>query len=226
MSGIAFISDIHSNYSAFKTVYAEIKRRGIDEIYCLGDIVGYHTMPNEVIDFLRSSNIICIKGNHDNDVLNKKFKDKQLDIFRWTYDCLSRENLEWLTSLSESMEIFIGDYKAYLCHGSPDSIEEYMYKDSERTEVIAKSSMFDIIVCAHTHIPYFSKIEDKYIVNSGSVGKPKIGRPNATFAILTDIQNTLECEIVELSYDFDEIYHKTLNAGFKKSAEALRTGIV
>lgn len=77
MPRIAFISDIHSNFPALKTVLDNLSSRKIDQIYCLGDITGYHTMPNETINLVIKSKIKCLMGNHDNDILNKKFKPEK-----------------------------------------------------------------------------------------------------------------------------------------------------
>ena len=64
----------------------------------------------------------------------------------------------------------------------------------------------DVLICAHTHIPYIKKFNDKLIVNIGSVGKPKIGRPNITYAIL-DINNLgkVDVTIRELKYEYKRI---------------------
>ena len=78
--------------------------------------------------------------------------------------------------------------KILFTHGSPNAINEYLFEDAENTKKVMTEYEGDVLVCAHTHIPYIKKFNDKLIVNIGSVGKPKIGRPNITYAIL-DINN-------------------------------------
>ena len=65
---IAIISDIHSNLEALKTVLADIRRRGIETIYCLGDIIGYGPDPAECLDLVAANVQFCLSGNHDHAV--------------------------------------------------------------------------------------------------------------------------------------------------------------
>lgn len=225
MKKIALISDIHSNVFALQAVLDDIAQRNIDLIYCLGDIVGYHTFPNETIDLLKSAGVVCILGNHDNDVINKRFKDdKELDIFRWTHDSLSEDNLSFLAKLPRQLEIEIEGHSIYLCHGSPDSITEYLREGEALTDQIMANFDGDILVCAHTHIPYSRKYLNKTILNTGSVGKPKIGRPNATYQILELDKSNICTEIVEVIYDFNQTANHVEQIGYVKYAQALRTG--
>jgi len=62
---IGFISDIHGNYEALKSVLASLDEMGVDSIYCLGDVVGYYAQPNECCSALRERDIPCLMGNHD-----------------------------------------------------------------------------------------------------------------------------------------------------------------
>lgn len=57
---VALIADVHANLPALQAVWGDIDRRGVDEVICLGDLVGYYPWPNEVIEFVRSRNIPCI----------------------------------------------------------------------------------------------------------------------------------------------------------------------
>ena len=62
---IAIISDVHGNYEALKVVLSEIDRLSIDEVYCLGDVVGYYSQVNECCDELKKRKVKCVMGNHD-----------------------------------------------------------------------------------------------------------------------------------------------------------------
>lgn len=227
MIKIAFISDIHSNFPALKTVLDNIKSRDIDQIYCLGDITGYHTMPNETIDLVKKSDIKSIKGNHDNDILNKKFNtEKNPDIFSWTWNELTSENREYLSKLPETLSINIENYSFLLCHASPESIEEYCYEGTDYSKKMVNSINEDILICGHTHYPYINKYGNKQLINTGSIGKPKIGRPNATWIEATFDNKSIDWEIKELEYPFEIIAAHVEERGFLKYAEVLRTGIV
>jgi predicted phosphodiesterase len=85
---VALISDIHANATALGLVLEFIKAQdGIEKIFCLGDVVGFHTSPGECIDLLQECRVQCIAGNHDAGVTGKLGKEK----FPW--DCW--EGIEW-----------------------------------------------------------------------------------------------------------------------------------
>ena len=65
---IAVIADIHSNLEALHAVLEKIAGLSVDEIVCLGDIVGYNANPDECIDIMRRGKIDCVLGNHDEDI--------------------------------------------------------------------------------------------------------------------------------------------------------------
>ena len=61
----AFISDIHANLEALEAVFDDIESQEIDEIVCLGDIVGYGANPNECVDLVQKKCPTILLGNHD-----------------------------------------------------------------------------------------------------------------------------------------------------------------
>lgn len=227
MSKIAFISDIHSNIPALEATIEDIRSRGVDKIYCLGDIVGYHTFPNEVIDILKKEGVISIKGNHDKAITEKGFdRTKPGDfVLWWNYDELNSESKEYLINLPEVLEINIDGISIKMVHGSPESIEEYIREDSEEVHKYISSLKNDILLCGHTHLPYIYEREGKYLLNTGSVGKPKMGRPLSSY-ILLDVKNKkIEPEIITLPYDTERMAcHLKENNFPQKYITAIETG--
>lgn len=129
-------------------------------------------------------------------------------------------------NLPKTISIEIGDNKLLLCHASPKSIEEYCYEGTTYSEEMINSIDEDILICGHTHYPYMKKYGDKLLINTGSIGKPKIGRPNATWIEAEYSDNNINWEIKELQYPFEVIAADVEEHGFIKYAEVLRTGIV
>lgn len=225
MKKIAIISDIHSNIAALKAVFTQIEKLNIDTVLCSGDIVGYHTFPNEVVEFLIEKDVISIGGNHDLDIINKKFNpDKTPDIFEFTYNLLTTENLKWLTSLPKTKLINIEDKSFFICHGSPKSEEEYLFEDDKNSENYAKESEYDILISGHTHLPWIKEYNSTLFINSGSVGKPKNGSPKASFATVTIDNNVVSSELMFVDYPVEECAKPAEELGFKKYADALRVG--
>ncbi|MBZ6006298.1 metallophosphatase family protein [Paraclostridium bifermentans] len=221
---IAVISDIHSNIYALDSVLADIETKDVDMTVCTGDLVGYGTRPNEVIETLKKNKILTIMGNYDDSIGNLKIvcgcaypdpKDAEKAglSMHFTGQTTKVENKEYLRNLPKEL-IFNFDKKAIrFVHGSTRLINEYLKENSKEADEVMSELVEDILVCGHTHIPYAKYYGEKLLVNAGSVGKPKTGNPNANYVII-DIKNedeiaktpsSVEVEIIEVKYDFERI---------------------
>ena len=208
---IAAISDIHGNIYALMKALEDIDTQKVDKIVCLGDFVGYGPHPNEVIALIRRREIPAIRGNYDTSVVDGTYsyiRNTTINSFSlpWTCSELRTSNKFYLESLPQTLKYNINGIKLCFTHGSPNLISEYLFEDGENTKNIMESLEDDVLICAHTHIPYTKKINDKVIVNVGSIGKPKIGRHNITYAIL-DIDNSgkIDVNIREIEYEYNRI---------------------
>lgn len=220
---IATISDIHSNIYALNEVLLDIKKRNIDMIVCTGDLVGYGTRPNEVIETLKQNKVITIMGNYDEaignfkivcgcDYPNPKDAEKASLSMRFTSEETTSENKAYLRNLLKEVIISFDNKKIRFVHGSTRLINEYLKENSKEADDVMSELNEDILVCGHTHIPYVKYYGEKLLINAGSVGKPKTGNPNANYIII-DIKNNdeihkvdsiVEVEIIEVPYDFEK----------------------
>lgn len=220
---IAVISDIHSNIYALETVLGDIETKNVDLVVCTGDLVGYGTRPNEVIETLKKNKILTIMGNYDDAIGNLKIvcgcdypdpKDAEKAglSMHFTGQTTKVENKEYLRNLPKEL-IFNFDNKTIrFVHGSTRLINEYLKENSKEADEVMSELVEDILVCGHTHIPYAKYYGEKLLINAGSVGKPKTGSPDANYVII-DIKNeneidktpsSVEVEILEIKYDFEK----------------------
>ena len=220
---IAVISDIHANVYALMTVLEDINDEKVDTIICLGDLVGYGPYPNEVISMIRKRHILCIKGNYDSSVVDNEYsyiRETPINSFSlpWTVNELREENRIFLKNLPLSLTLNISNKKLLFVHGSPNKINEYLLKDETITLEVMNSINEDVLICAHTHIPGMKEFGNKVYINSGSVGKPKIGRPNSTYCIL-NINNDdgLNVQIKEIAYSFKKTIEDMTMLNFPES---------
>ncbi|NLL31680.1 MAG: metallophosphoesterase family protein [Clostridiales bacterium] len=208
---IAVISDIHGNIYALMKTFEDIDLQKVDLTICLGDLVGYGPHPNEVIALIKRRNIPCLKGNYDASVVDGDFtfiRDNAVNSFAlpWSSEEVRTSNKYYLSTLPTFLDYDIKGVKIKFTHGSPNAINEYLYEDKENTEEVMKNLEEDILVCGHTHIPSYKKFNNKIFINPGSVGKPKIGRPNITYAILNiDENKNIDVKFRELEYDYKKI---------------------
>lgn len=217
---IAVISDIHSNIYALQSVFDDIDNRNIDLVACTGDLVGYGTKPNEVIDLIRKNKVLTIMGNYDDAIGNYKIvcgcdypdpKDAEKAglSMNFTSTETTKENKEYLSNLPKEATLKFNDKTIRLVHGSTRLINEYLKEDSKEADEVMSNLVEDILICGHTHIPYAKYYGDKLLVNAGSVGKPKTNNPNANYVVI-DINNDekssdrVKVEIIEVIYDFEK----------------------
>jgi len=204
---IACISDIHGNIYALNKVLESIEENNIDQIICLGDLTGYGPHPNEVVALIIRRKILCLKGNYDASVVEKKFsyiRETDINSFSlpWTVEELRASHKFYLESLPEKITLTFEDKSILLVHGSPKSINQYLHYESQEAEEIMHNIHEDVLVCAHTHIPYVKEYGNKLLVNDGSVGKPKNGKPHSTYVILNIEKNKdIKVEVKEVPYD-------------------------
>ncbi|EKQ55990.1 MULTISPECIES: metallophosphoesterase family protein [unclassified Clostridium] len=219
---IAVISDIHANVYALITLLEDIDDEKVDTIICLGDLVGYGPHPNEVISMVRRRHILCIKGNYDNSVVDNEYsyiRETYINSFSlpWTVNELREENRMFLDNLPSTITLNIAGKKLLFVHGSPNKINEYLLKDENNTLDIMNSLNADVLVCAHTHIPGIKEFGNKVYINSGSVGKPKIGRPNITYSILNFTkEGGMKVQVKEIPYPFKRIVKDMTMLNFPK----------
>ena len=200
----AIIADIHANLAAFIAVLDDIKRRGgVEEVWCLGDIVGYGPDPHQCLELLRQYNHICVAGNHDWAAIGKidtsDFNPDAAAACHWTAQQLTPGDINYLDTLP--LVIQRSDFT--LVHGSPrEPIWEYLLSTRSAKENFAYfQSQFCLV--GHSHVPlvfeydqagacFFSEFpadtmlmlaENRLIINPGGVGQPRDGDPRASYAI-------------------------------------------
>lgn len=164
---IAIFSDIHGNVYALRAVLADIQSRGVDMVFCGGDLVGYGAFPNEVISLIRENHIPTIMGNYDQGIGNDSddcgcaYRDELSRALgkrsiAWTRDRVTPENKFYLRHLPERISLTIDGKKILMVHGSPRRINEYLFEDRPTASIIRmfEAEKVDVITCGHTHLPY------------------------------------------------------------------------
>lgn len=215
---IAVLSDIHSNLDALDAVMKDLPN--VDNILCLGDLVGYGPQPNEVIaELQRLQPLMVLLGNHDNSVLTGDTAGlaahAELAV-KWTRKVIGKAELQYLSSLQPSGRLELGGIAIALFHGSPrNPISDYVYPDSPRStlEDLAMKGAADVVMLGHTHMPMQYLSTGKLLANPGSVGQPRDGDPRASYAILTLSGSLRSSEIRRVEYDVDSVAEKITESG-------------
>jgi putative phosphoesterase len=218
MKEITIFSDIHANLPALNAVLRDMDQRGLENRYCLGDLVGYGTFPNEVVALVRDLQFPPIMGNYDLGVGNSSddcgcaYKDETAKALgnrsiAWTNQHTTDENKAFLRQLPAHIPLSLGDLRILLVHGSPRKVNEYLYADrpDASLERLLGTANCDVLLCGHTHIPYHRILPSgRQVINTGSVGKPKDGDPRAGYVVLRTNDRDLEVEFIRVSYELEE----------------------
>ncbi len=217
MSQISIFGDIHGNLPALEAVFTDIDTRGLTDLYCLGDLVGYGTFPNEVISLIRQRNIPTLMGNYDQGVGNNSDdcgcayktdidrKRGELSI-AWSNAHTNDDNKAFLRALPAHIRLQMDELNVLLVHGSPRKVNEYLFEDrpDEYFERIMDVAQADVLVCGHTHLPYHKVLPTgRHVINAGSVGKPKDRDPRAGYITLTIGGREVSVEFVRVHYDIE-----------------------
>jgi putative phosphoesterase len=170
---VAFISDLHANVVALDAVFADIDRLGVDETVCLGDIVDLGPQPRELIERLDQRQVRCIQGNHD-PLDEHPSHPGLLDIEAWTRDQLDAATLRRLAELPEQLTLDLDGMRVLCVHGSPRSDTDQVLDDTPRDilEAWIAGHAFDVLVGGHTHVQLLRRLDERVLVNVGSVGMP------------------------------------------------------
>jgi putative phosphoesterase len=212
---IAILSDIHGNVFALKSVLDAIAKKNVEIIIIAGDFVGYYFWPVEVFDLLKNYEIIAISGNHDKMLKKARTERGYLDKICKKYGSglnIALENLDdislsWLENLPDSFEFKTQYGNILICHGSPWDNNEYIYPDISNGLLGRYSNLnFKWVIHGHTHYPMYKEKGGTILINPGSVGQSRNGKPGAYWALLdTELGKPyFFCEKYDLQKVIDE----------------------
>ena len=173
---IAVVSDVHANLHALDAALAEVDEGGFDQIWCLGDIVGYGPRPNECVALLQERADICLAGNHDLVVLGKiaigTFAGEAAAAAAWTREVLDEPARAFLMTLAPSA-VTAG---AELFHASPrDPVWDYVVSDEAARWSFLGSSE-PLVLVGHSHVAlHFEDGASGELAPAGDHRRPDIG---------------------------------------------------
>jgi predicted phosphodiesterase len=208
---LAILSDVHGNLPALEAVLADIDDAGLDELWCLGDVVGYGAQPDDCARLVSERCSLCLVGNHDLAVIDEldiaAFSPAAAAAVEWTQRNAGAETLDFLRGLEPMDE----ERQVALYHASPrDPIWEYVLWPDQAGECMDEQAK-RVSLIGHSHVAlFFTRAEgeeehpaatrsaeargaqagpgttldlsaDRWLINPGSVGQPRDGDPRAAW---------------------------------------------
>jgi len=241
---VAILSDIHGNFDALSAVLDELEQQEIQKIIVAGDSTG-PTMQNHVFKALLEKKAILIRGNGEQRIVRKnraQIPERQWSQIpytgnRWAYNDLEPSFKTYLEFLPDQRVVeYEGTNSIRVVHGSPldtnnahGILPEQTSTDSQKIVRVHRTISIEdavqgltesVLVCGHTHRPWVHRIEDKLIVNPGSVGNPCNGDPRADYAVLTWSKDQWSVEHKAVSYDLESVYSRFHGYGVMETVGA------
>lgn len=213
---IAVLGGIYSNYLALGTALRDIRQRGVDACFCLGDLGAFGPHPDRVFPLLHDANVHCIQGNYDHSIGNDLtdcrcgYTDPRDNYFArisydYTFRHTSAENRRWMNELPSQRRLQLGNDRLLLCHGSPRRTNEFLWESTTSNHFLnhlLDSYDADVILATHTGIKWHRQLgPNRHFINVGVLGRPENdGRTNVWYTLLETNPN-LSVTLVPVEYD-------------------------
>ncbi|PRX39939.1 putative phosphodiesterase [Planifilum fimeticola] len=223
---VAFIADIHGNGVALDAVLEDIEKRKVDRIAVLGDIAFRGPEPKRVQERVRSLPADVIKGNADEWTARGVRPGEVPEAARammnrereWTAARLDEEDFQYLRDLPESLELELSEtIRVHAFHATPENLFDVVLPETDDAAMKARMMRrgdVRLFVCAHIHLPYVRFIEGRCIVNTGSVGLPFDGLPQASYALVEADEDRFRVSIERVPYDVEKVVKQFRNCDY------------
>ncbi len=215
---IACFGGIYSNYLALEAALLHARGRGVDGVYCLGDLGAFGPHPDRVFPLLFDHRVVCLQGNYDDSVghgladCQCGYTDPRDNHFAqisydYTLANTSAENRRWLCTLPKQVRLELGPFRLLLCHGSPRKVNQFLWESTTPThflDQLADDFAADAILATHTGIRWQRELKGgRRFVNAGVLGRPENdGCTNVWYALVEHSQAAgLAVEFVPIEYD-------------------------
>jgi putative phosphoesterase len=218
---VCVISDIHSNFVAFQAVLEDMKNREYDAIISLGDLVGYYTEPNEVIEVVKRIADVNVMGNHDFAIIEPEkllfstLQEAAQEALEHNKSIMRSEFSTWIEKLPLKVVLKTPYASLTLVHGDPVTIFGYIYGLTEELfEQSIKHSLkqvsTDYLLVGHSHLQgeFYDNSTGRIYINPGAIGQPRDRDPRAAYAII-DLENRTH-ELIRVPYDISKVKGKVI----------------
>lgn len=230
---LGLISDVHANVVALEAALASLDRARVDQVLCLGDLVGYGPSPNETLALLRERHVTCCLGDADERIAFPFARPRARagvadETLEWTRGVVEAEHVEWLRSLpvQRRFETEAGRLRAF--HGSAHDPSERtnLQQDPMALARLLARHRCQVLAAGGSHVPYWRKVSAAgWVVNPGSVGLSLNGEPGADVCVLRLDEAGVDVRMDKVEYDFAAVAFDIVAWGLPKDvAEAVQRG--
>ena len=233
---VAVLSDIHSNYYAFKACYEDAVKCGAESFIFLGDYVSDLSEPQRtmglVYEIQSKYPTVCLRGNREGYMLDCESgvssftRGSKSGSLLFTYEHLRKKDLDFIRGLKISDTIVIEGVRIEIAHAAMDDDRCYFDSNDGRTAEIFPQMKCDYLLTGHSHKQYIQRNADKTIINPGSVGIPQGGTQNPKYALLDIVNGNVSCQLRDVSYDMTDTIRSQFASGLVDYAKYWAIGVL
>lgn len=214
---IAVFGGVYNNHFALAALLDDANHRGVDAIYCLGDLGGFGPHPEKIRPLLEQGGVLTVQGNYEDSLAggredcNCGYTDPRDNHFArvsysYTAEHCSDGFKQWMGGLPLRRRVRIGDKELLMIHGSPRRINEFLFSSTSPDaflEILLDQEHCDGLLCTHTGLQWHRRLPSgRDVVNVGVIGRPaNDGETNVWYALLGERSGVLSVDLVPLRYD-------------------------
>ena len=232
----AVLSDIHSNYYAFRTCCTDAIKHGADSFIFLGDYISDLAEPGRCMDLVYAIQAeyptICLRGNREGYMLDCESgrssftRGSKSGSLLFTYEHLRKKDLAFFRKLKISDTIEIDGIRIEIAHAAMDNDRYYFDSSDGHTDIIFQQMRCDYLLTGHSHKQYILRNGSKTIINPGSVGIPQDGTRTPKYALLDIETGNISCQLREVPYDMTDTIRAQFASGLADYAKYWAIGIL
>lgn len=213
---IAVLSDIHGNMIALEAAIKDAKEQKVEEYIVLGDIITDLPFTDEAIDRVKELTPYVIKGNREQYLLqyeqtkeDAKWKTMQNGSVICYYHHLRKDNIDYIRNLPEQLKLEFDGVTIRAVHGSPYSITELLYFETDLMDKVFSDLQEDVLVYGHNHrIAQYEERKGKIVAQVGTLGMHNNGIGKGQYTILTCKNGKVSIKPRTIDYDKKELKKK------------------
>ncbi len=239
---IAIFGGVYNNYLSLDATLADARKKGADQIYCLGDMGGFGPHPDRVFPLLRDvDDLHVMQGNYDHSIGNRLddcacgYEDPRDNHFaeisyEYTFENTSPDNKDWLRDLPAKFKREWAGRDVLMAHGSPRKTNEFLWESTSPDsflKYLLDEAGADVLFVTHTGIPWQRRLDDgRQVVNVGAIGRPaNNGKTTVDYAMVDVFDDRLEVSLQEVAYNHERLAREMRAEGLPEEfVETVLTG--
>ena len=242
---VGVFGGVYSNHHALAALLEDARARGLEALFCLGDLGGFGPFPDRVFPLLDQGDVRTVQGNYDHSVGHGLpdcacgYTDPADNhyarlAYAYTLAKTAGPNRSRLAALPRELRVELGGRSLLLCHGSPRRVNEFLWESTSSNaflERLARDAAADVLLVTHTGLHWLRRLPSRrLVVNVGAIGRPaNDGRPDVWYAVLEagprDRGGDVTAELVPLTYDHEALAREMESEELPHEfVETIRTG--